>query len=121
MHWTTEKWSCLYCGAEVGAMHAEGCAVAQTDSSPVWLGPPITPGMLPRLVVENDIVASYLKCLHCELPFSPGDVMYESRNQAIGIHGTCVLNMAQMVPRDLTSPEEIEDEFERRRAEILGE
>lgn len=119
MHWTTETWTCLGCGVAVGQAHTDGCVVRSTTNAVIWLGPPITPGMLPRQVVDGDVIAPYLTCLHCENGFEVGEVIFENRTQAIAIHGSCVLVLAQMVPRELASPEEVEDEYERRRAEIF--
>lgn len=119
MHWTTELWVCEHCGVAVGKLHEQGCAVRSTTHSPVWLGPSITLGMLPRMVVHGDVSATYLSCMHCDEAFKPGEVIFENRAQSNGIHGSCILELAQMIPRELASPAEVESEFERRRAEIL--
>jgi len=118
VHWTTDLWKCAYCGVEINQAHLEGCATRNTDSAVIWFGPPVTPGMLPRLVVEGDITASAMTCTHCEDGFKPGEVIFENRSQLMGIHGRCILLLAQMVPREMPTPHEIETEFERRRAEI---
>jgi hypothetical protein len=119
VHWTTESWVCPNCAVHVGQRHIDGCSLRATTSEPIWFGPPITPGMLPRRVVEGDVIAPYLKCVHCETDFEVDEVIFENRAQSLAIHGTCILVLAQMVPRELASPEEVEDEFERRRAEIF--
>lgn len=119
MHWTTDRWTCGYCGVSVGEAHLATCATRNTSSQVIWFGPPMTPGMLPRLVVEGDVTASHMTCLHCEEGFKPGEVIFENRAQVTGIHGDCILLLAQMVPRAMLTPDEIETEFERRRAEIF--
>lgn len=119
MPWTTDTWTCGYCDVQVGQPHHSGCAVRNTTSTVIWFGPPVTPGMLPRHVVEGDAVATYLSCLHCEEKFQPGDVIFENRAQSTGIHGACILQLAQVVPRELASPAEVESEYKQRRAEIL--
>lgn len=124
MHWTTEAWQCTGCGVPVGHLHTPGCvylsvSAPETKSADiVWLGPPVTPGMLPRLVVEGDPIAGLLACQHCDTPFGVGDVIFENRAQSIGLHAKCVLAMAAMIPRELPSPAEIETEFARRLAAI---
>ena len=120
VHWTSNLWTCLYCGVAPGQAHQVGCAARNTTAQVIWMGPPITPGMVPREVVAGDI-CGYLTCMHCELPFEPGDTIFENRSQSLGIHGNCILYLAKMIPRELPDPDEIEAEFERRRAELLDE
>jgi hypothetical protein len=103
----------------VNQPHQVGCAVRNTTAAVVWFGPAMTPGMLPRLVVDGDVTAKYITCLHCENEFQPGEVIFENRAQVIGIHGHCILEMARAIPRDLTSPDEVEAEYEQRLTEII--
>jgi hypothetical protein len=119
VHWTNDQWTCGYCGVAVNRPHEEGCAVRNTTNTVVWFGPPVTPGMLPRQVVNGDVAAQYLTCLHCDETFKSGEVVFENRAQSSGIHGECILQLARMIPRELASPDEVEAEFERRRAEIF--
>lgn len=119
MHWTTDLWTCGYCGVSVNQAHLEGCATRNTDGAVIWFGPPVTPGMLPRVVAEGDITAAHMTCTHCEQEFKPGEVIFENRSQLMGLHGRCILLLAQMIPRDMPTPAEIETEYERRRAEIF--
>lgn len=116
--WTTDLWACTGCGVEVGQPHKAGCAMLYSSASVVWLGPPVTPGMLPRTIVEGDVAAHLLACQHCEESFVEGDVIFENRAQSVGIHASCVLLLAEMIPRSLPSPAEIEEAFENRRAGI---
>jgi hypothetical protein len=119
VHWTTDLWTCIHCGVSPGQTHQQGCAVRNTAREVVWFGPPVTDGMLPRLVVEGDVTARYLSCLACERELVPGEVIFENRSQSTALHANCVLQLAQMIPREVASPDEVESEFERRRAEIL--
>lgn len=121
MHWTIRAWECPGCGVAVGHSHDSRCAALNVGQSVVWLGPPLVPGMIPKLVHEGDPMAGLIACQHCEEPFVAGEVMFENRSQSVGIHAGCVLLLAAMVPHGMTSPAEVEAEFERRRAEIAEE
>lgn len=119
MHWTTNQWTCAHCGVAPGQTHQEGCAVRNTASEVVWFGPPVTEGMLPRLVVEGDVTACYLSCLACEQEFKPGEVIFENRAQSTALHANCILELARRIPREVASPAEVESEYEQRRSEIF--
>lgn len=121
MHWVTELWSCPECRVEVGQVHHDGCAMRNTAQNTVWQGPPPNPGLIPRLVVAGDVVSMLQVCQHCQGPIVEGEVVFETPLQNFSLHAACVLVMASVVPRHRPSPTEIEEQFERRRAEILSE
>lgn len=121
VHWTAAPWLCPKCNAFPGKPHASLCLDAQVKGEAVWYGPPITPGMLPRLVAANDVVAGLLKCSHCENHFKAGEVIFENRHQAVAIHADCVVEMVKMIPGHERTPQEIDEEYEQRLAEIRGE
>lgn len=92
-----------------------------TGSQVVWYGPPQTPGMMFRNIVEGDIVASMTTCMHCEHAFEPDEVIAENRSQTMAIHAKCILELAAMVPRSQPSAADVRAEYERRRAELASE
>lgn len=114
-------YACPECGVRVNQRHVTACAMRLTGNQVVWFGPALLPGMVFRTIVEGDIVAGLISCMHCEHAFEPDEVIAENRSQTMAIHAKCILELAAMVPRSQPSAADVRAEYERRRAELASE
>jgi hypothetical protein len=92
-----------------------------TDNQVIWFGPAILPGMVFRTIIEGDIVAGLISCMHCENSLAPGEVVAENRSQTAAVHARCILELAALIPRSEASAADVVEEYNRRRAELSGD